>query len=945
MDPAQWRKIEELFEAAAGMEPARRAAFLEEECAGDQGLRKEVESLLLHDENAGRFLQVPAGVKPLEAGQRVSHYEVQEKLGEGGMGAVYRAYDTKLRRPVALKVLAPERLADAESKQRLLREARAASALNHPNIVTVHEIGSEGGVDFIAMEYVEGRPLSALIPAGGLPLARALGYAIAITDALASAHAAGVIHRDLKPANIMVTGDGRLKLLDFGLARRMRLGESESTRLTLEGAIAGTPAYMSPEQAEGKPLDARSDVFSFGLVLYQMLTGRPAFSGDSAASLMAAVLREEPAALGPKIPHDLEKVVMRCLRKDLARRFQHMDDVKVALEDLWEEVQAGKSGITTVTTAPAALEQKQTVGRRVMRAAAAVCALLLFGLAGWLASSRLAPPARRLQFAVFPPPGDRLVPDPQSIAASPDGSSFVYAVTHGGKTALRWRRLDLVADREIPGTEGATQPFFSPDGTRLGFVRGSTLLRIPLAGGPPSTVVRIEEGFWGLAWGEDGFIYFGRYPRSCILRVPENGGSPQEITRTGDQGEEYFQTAPEPVPGGRWVIYTALTGGIQNPRLYLYDLKSGKRELLLAGAGQAHYLHTGHLIYSQNGALFAAPFDARKARLLGASEPLADQVYQPGQGDLRQFAAARSGLLVHVSGAARLPMRRLVWVDRQGNVQPAAEAPAAFGPKLSPDGGRVAYWDQSEGPQVWVMNLRNGVITQLTHEGTNFWPIWTPDGQRVAYRSIRSSLDNLFWIKTDGSGGAQQLTPSKSAQNAFGWTRDGSGLIIVQDSGPPTGFDILLLQMGQRELRPILNTSAEEYQPALSNSQKWLAYVSNETGAPEVYVTGFPTPGPKWRISADGGDSPAWRADDRELYFQAGTKMMVAEIAGSSEFSASRPRTLFEIDPLIERPQRFFPWGTYYDVARDGRFLMVQDVARDEAGLPMIVTMNWQASK
>jgi serine/threonine protein kinase len=326
MDPAQWRKIEALFEAAMGMEPAQRAAFLEEKCAGDESLRKEVESLLLHGDNAGRFLQVPADVKPLGAGQRVSHYEIQEKLGEGGMGAVYRAYDAQLRRPVALKVLPPEYASDPERRSRLIHEARAASALNHPNIVAIYEVGSDNGVDFIAMELIEGKSLGEIIPAKGMPLAKALDCAVQIASGLAKAHAAGVIHRDLKPGNIMVTGPasghpGLVKLLDFGLARRVELGEGHETTLTMEAGIAGTPSYMSPEQAQGKPVDARSDVFSFGSVLYQMVTGRRAFEKDSHISTLSAVIEQEPRPLPSSVPRDLEKVIARCLRKDPERGF------------------------------------------------------------------------------------------------------------------------------------------------------------------------------------------------------------------------------------------------------------------------------------------------------------------------------------------------------------------------------------------------------------------------------------------------------------------------------------------------------------------------------------------------------------------------------------------------------------------------------------------------
>src|SRR5271157_1179672 len=463
MDPARWRRIEEIYQAAAERQPEERAAFLAAACAGDEDLRREVESLLAQSSGDG-MLDRPAwapDATPLTAGQQVSHYQIQGKLGEGGMGAVYRAYDTQLRRPVALKVLPPEYASDPERRSRLLREARAASALNHPNIVGIYQVGSDGGVDFIAMEFIEGKSLGDIIPAKGLPLGKALDYAVQIAGGLANANAAGVVHRDLKPGNIMVTGPasgqpGLVKLLDFGLARRMELGEGHDTTLTVEGAILGTPAYMSPEQAQGKPVDARSDVFSFGSVLYQMVTGRRAFEKDSHISTLAAVVQEEPRPLPSSVPRDLERIIARCLRRDPARRFQHMDDVKVELEELEEESDSGKF--------PGSSTPEPRRSRRWFLPALAVAVVALAALSAALYITR--PEPLDLSAYKFTPVATDAEAE-TSGSWSPDGKSIAYLKRIEGHEQVMVRNLNTPSPTQLtrlPSGAYHSAPFFAPDG-------------------------------------------------------------------------------------------------------------------------------------------------------------------------------------------------------------------------------------------------------------------------------------------------------------------------------------------------------------------------------------------------------------------------------------------------------------------------------------------------
>lgn len=815
MDPAQWQKIESLFEAALGMKPAQRAAFLEKNCAGDESLRKEVESLLLHGENAGRFLQVPAAAKQSEVGPRVAHYEIQEKLGEGGMGTVYRAYDTQLRRPVALKVLSPEYASDPERRERFLREARVISALNHPNIVAIHEVGSDNGVDFIAMEFVEGKSLREIIPAAGLPLGKALDYAVQIASGLAKANAAGVVHRDLKPGNIMLTRDGLVKLLDFGLARRVEVGQGYDTILTVEGEILGTPSYMSPEQAKGKPVDVRSDIFSFGSVLYEMVAGHRAFEKDSHISTLAAVIEQEPKPLRPGVTRDLEKIIARCLRKDSARRFQHMDDAKVELEELKEESDSGRL--------PGRSPPDPGRSRRRFWASVIAAAALL--LAGFFLGGILAASHRPVVAAFRFTPLAAETTDEMQPAWSPDGQTVVYTGRVNGVHQLFTRSLNSPVSAQITNSSTSWwRPFWSADGNRIygWFARG--LWSVGAVGGTPQLAV--EHAYRSATISPDGrSLAFFRYQgNQCALWISSPSGEnprryqkppfPQTFRycqalqfspngrkilvnveeRVGDAGGDACWIVPFPdgkprrIPGGphglnnfswmpdnRHVVFDAEIGEGNGSHLYSLDTQTGNVQLIIASTGEDQdpsVSPDGRRIAfasgSQDWDLGEARVDRPETSVLLATPR---REYSPAWAPSgRQYA--------YVSDASGTPE---IWLRSvtEGWVRPAVTGHAEGYltrslPRFSPDGRRLAYVRLGSKHLVWISNLAGGGEVPLERESTDqHGCAWSPDGQWIAYVRFLGGQWEVAKAPSGGSGKPVHLAEGGDEGGRIDWSPSG----------------------------------------------------------------------------------------------------------------------------------------------------------------------------
>jgi serine/threonine-protein kinase len=947
MTPTRWAQIKEIFEAALEVPASGWVAFLDSVCGSDIELRAEVERLLAQDTASlqSPIAEVPAALPELAAGEMLSHYRVEFKLGEGGMGSVYRAYDTQLRRSVALKVLAPERSDDTGSKQRLLREARAASALNHANIVGIYEVGSHNGTDFIAMEYVDGKTLREAIPAKGLPLAKALDYAVQIAGGLTKAHAAGVVHGDLKPGNIMLAPDNVIKLLDFGLARRLRPAVPGVSTETLEQGLAGTPGYMAPEQIEGKTVDARTDIFAFGCVLYEMLTGEQPFAGDSVAKTMAAVLAAEPAPLSklrPGIPLELERIVTACLAKDPQERFQSVRDVKQALE--WA----------------ADVKPPHGTSRRWVTAGALIllAAIVAVG-AGWRITrtpkdtgGHAARPLVRLDVDLGP---DAVQGIHNTVAISPDGQRMVYqARGPDGKPRLATRLLDQAHGALLPSTENGSDPFFSPDGQWVGFWAEGKLKKIPVNGGEAITL--LNQDIWGVdgdtfrggSWGEDGNIITGGGPLS---RVPASGGPLRNLTKL--TGGEATQMWPQTLPGGQAILFTGASTlvGMENANIGVLVLKSGATKILWRRGYYGRYLPTGHLVFVRQGVLFGVGFDAERLEIRGIPTPLLEDVAGDSGGGGGQFDFSRTGTFVYVGGKGKAPpVSPIVWIDRFGKTQPLLRTAGVYNDlRLSPDGSRLALTATSMGTDIFVYDWRRDVMTRLTFDGHSAVPVWSPDGKHIAFQSTSGGY-SLSWVRSDGSGQPQRLLESQNILYPSSFSADGRWLAYhdVNYTFPHDGLWTLPLNAsdpdhpkpGKPEL--LLSTGLDNQFPKFSPDGRWIVYRSIESGAWQVWVRPFPGPGGKWQVSEGGGTDFFWAKDGRELFYVTPDKriMVVGYTTNGDSFVAGKPRAWSEW--RVNSPGRS---RGLLDLAPDGtRFagLPLPEAAAPEKGsLHVIFLLNF----
>jgi Tol biopolymer transport system component len=837
MDPARWKCIEEIYQAAAERHPEERAAFLASACAGDEDLRREVESLLAQPSADGmldRSAWEPDAVR-LTAGQQVSHYEIHEKLGEGGMGAVYRAYDRQLRRPVALKVLPPEYASDPERRSRLLREARAASALNHPNIVGIYEVGSENGVDFIAMELIEGKPLGDIIPAKGLPLGKALDYAAQIASGLAKAHAAGVVHRDLKPGNIMLTGPasgqpGLVKLLDFGLARRVEPGEGHDTTLTMEGAILGTPAYMSPEQAQGKPVDARSDVFSFGSVLYEMITGRRAFEKDSHIATLAAVVEEEPRPLPSSAPRDLEKVVARCLRKDPERRFQHMADVRVALLELKEELESGR--LVEAAATPAR--------RRAWRwAAAAVLVLALLGAGLWIVKMRTSPVPEPSVVPVTTYPGQQVHP-----SFSPDGKqiAFSWDGEKGDKFSIYVKLPDETNALRLTTSPTADDfPAWSPDGERIAFRRtgpdGGIYTVSALGGAERRLAGHATDS--QMSWSPDGkwLAMADINPEDHgILLLPVDGG---EARRISNPKLPAWDSSPAFAPDGHRLAYAGCAN-VTSCDVYVQELGPG---------------------YSPQG----GPRQITRQRAVRI-----DGLTWSRDGGSVIYSASHVGSVLfylwRIGIDGRQPPQRLE----------VAGTKASF-PSASPTASRLVFSRSLVDYDIWRYHMNGGMESAveplIVSSAAEYNPQFSPDGTRIAFASDRSGQAEIWVAQADGSRPVQLTHGPGLTQVTARWSPDGRW--IAFDSRRQDGLtEVYVMDAAGSAPRRITFGPSNDAIPFWSRDGKWLYFRSDRAGHLEIWRVPF-AGGPPEQVTRNGG-STAYESIDGETLFY--TKLALASV-------------------------------------------------------------------
>jgi eukaryotic-like serine/threonine-protein kinase len=962
MTPEHWEQVALLHRAALQHEEGQRAAFLHDACAGDEDLRGEVESLLAYEAKAENFIEVPAlevVAKQLadrqalnmvqRSGTKLGPYEIRSPLGAGGMGEVYRASDSKLNRDVALKILPAIFTNDAERMARFRREAQVLASLNHPHIGTIYGLEDWNNLRVLVLELVEGPTLADRITGGAIPLEEALAIARQIAEAMAYAHEKGVTHRDLKPANIKITPEGNVKVLDFGLAKVLEgpknldsdpsQSPTYSNPTTLEGMILGTAAYMSPEQAKGKPVDKRADIWAFGVVLYELLTGRHLFHRETMSDTLAAVLKEEPD--WNRIPATMRPLLQHCLEKDPKRRLRDIGDMHLLLETASVPVQTHRPWIVWGAVA-------------VFLVAFAALSLIHFRERPLVSAP--------VQFQITPS-GNLL--EGLAFAVSPDGRHLAFSATGSDGVARLWvRDLESLEIRALPNSypqslhvsgSAVVPPFFwSPDSRFIGFQSLGKLAKIEISGGPAQTLCDVQGTVVGGSWNRDGVIVFADATRG-LMQVSAAGGVASPLTTIDPSRKEIVNVLPSFLPDGRHFLYLRGSSMPENSGVYVGSLNTkpeeqDSRRLLATKSGPVYVpssdSDSGQVLFLRQGTLMAQPFDARRLELSGEAVPVAGKV--GSFIDYGFFSASSNGVLVYRSSAGL--DYQLTWFDRQGRVLTNVGEPGRYNSlALSPDGRRVAVsrtnpentpnWD------VWLLDAARNTSTRLTYEQVRAtFPVWSADGSSVIFDSVRAGEVGLYLKLSSGAGNERLLLKSDARYKyPTSSSRDGRFLSYTVEN-PETKTDLWVLPMqGDRKPTPFLRTEFNERSGQFSPDGRWIAYISDESGTDEIYVREFYSgsaqgpwdAGGKWLISKGGGTNPRWRGDGNELFYVASDgKLMAVDISAKPIFKAGAPRPMFQLPPGFIGSE----------VTPDGnRFLIGVPVAQN-ASVPFTVVLNWQTT-
>ncbi len=858
---------------------------------------------------------------PLSPGDKLGPYEILGLLGKGGMGEVYRAHDDRLRRDVAIKV------SNAQFTERFEREARAVAALNHPNICHIYDVGP----NYLVMELIEGPTLGDRIKEGAIPLDEALAIATQIGAALEAAHEKTITHRDLKPGNVKIRPDGVVKVLDFGLAKiggipPATVSEDSPTlsmAATQAGMILGTAAYMAPEQAKGKPVDKRADIWAFGVVLYEMVTGKRPFQGDEIVEVLAAVVHGQPDLTA--VPQRLRRLIGKCLEKDPNKRLRDMGGMEFLLA---EEASAP----VVIGAAP----KNRLVWPLV---AATILALGALATVSMMHFREPAPEVVKLEFSA--PDKSILVEGNGPPAVSPDGKQIVFRAASDGKQMLWVRDLNSLTARVLPGTESPNFPFWSPDSRSVAFFSAADgrgkLLKVDVTGGPALTIALFPQTPRGGSWSQNGTIILGS--NIGVQRVSATGGTPSPLALNNEGNQRY----PHFLPDGRHYLYLGASADAERSAIFVGDLESRERKLLFPAESNAVYVEPGYLLFVREQSLMAQPYDTSKIAVVGDAFPVAEQVDYSSSRLSGYFSASRNGVLAYASGGLSEGLQ-ITWFDRSGKVVGTVGKLADLQtPRLSPDGKMIATDRRdpsSRNRDIWIHDLIRGTEQRLTFANNNTEPVWSPDGKRVAY--VRRNDDKVVAKAADGTGEEEIMDGVDKFLRPMDWTRDGGFLLLATgNANPKTGNDVLALPLtgknaSDRKLIPVKTSEFEEFHARLSPDGRWLAYQSNQSKRTEVYVVPFPaTASGEWQVSVDGGRLPVWSRDGRELYFVNGPKLWAVEIKPGAQFQAGVPKPLFDVRVGTSNPS--------YDVSADGRFLFATPV-ESTATVPMTVVLNWQAA-
>ena len=885
-------------------------------------------------------------------------YEILGKIGAGGMGEVYRAIDKNLGRHVAIKILPAAFAEDKERMARFEREAKLLAVLNHPNIAAIHGLEESEGRRFLVLELAEGETLQARLNRGALPVEEALETCRELAEGLEAAHEKGIIHRDLKPGNLMITPEGKVKILDFGLAKAyggettgvdIEKSPTITAKMTEPGVILGTAAYMSPEQARGRAVDRRSDIWAFGCVLYECLTGSRAFHGETVSDTLAHILKGEPdwSKLPAETPTLIEVLLRRCLEKDPNKRLHDIADARLEIE------------------APVAYPSEAVAAPRRFTLpwlAAIAFVMLLAGILidrFFIRPRQSTPPAAGVTATIKAVPGhwldgmrraqDREWPSRKAMAISADGGFLVYSAIEENpgpqaKPQLYLRRMDQGEAKPIAGTEGGINPFLSPDSRWVGFWADGKLEKVPVVGGVPTTLCDAAV-IYGASWGPGNSIVFSG-EATGLSQISADGGTVEILTSPDANREEGLHSLPSWLPNGKGLLFTVMRYAWDSqPRLALLDLDSREWHVLLPDGADAKYVPTGHLVFLRQGTLMAVRFDTANMQVIGQPSPVVGNVMQAivpwgGQNTgAGQFDVSDSGSLIYAAGGVLPDLQNsLVWVDQRGYEQPVTPLKMPFqAPRLSPDGQRIVYVTAGREWRVFVYDLNTGTNSRLTHEGMSSRAIWTPDGDRIVFLWYVTLALNLFSQPYDGSSPMERLTISQYDQYPGSWSSDGKTLALVE-SQQNTGNDIAVMDVPSGRVTPFANSQYSEEYPEFSPDGRWIAYVSDESARDEVYVRPFPGPGMKHQVSSQGGGQPLWARNGRQLFYRRQDQVWAVDVRTDGGFSTGKPRLLFERPGYSPgNPTRS------YDLSLDGqRFLMVKLEQRKPSPVTeMTLVQNW----